>query len=233
MNPKLSAGISFVAGAAIGTLATWFFTKSYVQKQVNESLDIIRKTSASNDIVLPKPKDEEILEENSAEKAENEGEVPEVYVKNEPARLKNDLQKKAAIMAREKKDIVDYNKLIKEYMYTPDEKYDEDDEEYSDYPYLITKDMIPFGEKTDSDGYPYSKIALMYYDDGIIADADDNIIDDVEGTIGMDNLTHFGDYPDKNTIYVRNDPLKEDFEVSMSNLTWEGDILRLRPYLRQ
>lgn len=64
-----------------------------------------------------------------------------------------------------------------------------------------------FGEE---DGY--ERVSLTYYADGVLTDEMDEIVDDVEGTVGVDSLTHFGEYED-DSVFVRNDTLKIDYEI--------------------
>lgn len=71
-------------------------------------------------------------------------------------------------------------------------------------PYVISPDE--FGE-TD-----YKIISLNYYADNVLTDEFDNIIDDVEGTVGEASLDTFGEYED-DTVFVRNDQLEIDYEI--------------------
>ena len=74
-----------------------------------------------------------------------------------------------------------------------------------DAPYVITPEAFAEYEE-------YDTVSLTYYDDGVLADEDDNIIEDVEGMVGVDSLTHFGEYED-DSVYVRNDRYKCDYEI--------------------
>ena len=71
-------------------------------------------------------------------------------------------------------------------------------------PYVITPEEFNNSE--------YECQTLFYYADHILADDDYNVIGDVEGSIGYSALAHFGDY-EIDSVYVRNDRLKIDFEV--------------------
>lgn len=52
----------------------------------------------------------------------------------------------------------------------------------------------------------YSTETLYYYEDGVLTDDYDNVIEDVEEMVSEEALKHFGDYEDdKDTVYVRND----------------------------
>lgn len=66
---------------------------------------------------------------------------------------------------------------------------------------------------TDFGEIEYNTITLSYYKDGILADYETNeIIEDIDRTVGLDSLSHFGEYED-NCVYVRNDRLKCDYEI--------------------
>lgn len=74
-------------------------------------------------------------------------------------------------------------------------------------PYIISPDQ--FGEL-----FGYDTISLNYYADKVLADDNDEIIDDVDNTVGLESLNHFGDYKeDPDCVYVRNDALKADYEI--------------------
>lgn len=50
--------------------------------------------------------------------------------------------------------------------------------------------MIPpeqFGDDEE-----YEQISLTYYADGVLADENDEVIEDVEDAVGIDSLNHFG-----------------------------------------
>jgi hypothetical protein len=74
-----------------------------------------------------------------------------------------------------------------------------------DRPYVISPDE--FGEFED-----YETISLTYYSDGVIADDEDNVIEEVDDMIGYDSLNHFGEYED-DCVFVRNDRVKCDYEI--------------------
>lgn len=74
-------------------------------------------------------------------------------------------------------------------------------------PYVISPSE--FGEN-DS----YETMTLFYYNDGILADPDNNVIEDIESCIGYESLNHFGEYNDgDDSVYVRNDDTMTDYEV--------------------
>lgn len=77
----------------------------------------------------------------------------------------------------------------------------------SDEPYVISPEA--FGELEDEG---YDSISLTYYADGILADDTDDVIDDIQGTVGKHSLTMFGEYED-DAVHVRNERLKTDYEI--------------------
>ena len=79
--------------------------------------------------------------------------------------------------------------------------------EKKDAPYIIPADE--FGDFDD-----YDTITLNFYADNIVADDDDEIIEDIEDTIGFDSLSRFYEGAgDIDSVYVRNERLKCDYEI--------------------
>lgn len=72
-------------------------------------------------------------------------------------------------------------------------------------PYVIA----PTDFDTEDD---YEVCSLTYYADGVLADEQGNVIEDVEGMIGRDSLNTFGEYED-DAVHVRNEALRTDFEI--------------------
>lgn len=104
-------------------------------------------------------------------------------------------------------DLVGYTDKLQEYGYT---NYSQNskkrkDDSMLDKPYVISPEE--YGENVD-----YENINLTYYSDGILADDDDEIVDDIDGTVGSDFADHFGDYED-DAVFIRNDRMKCDYEI--------------------
>lgn len=72
-------------------------------------------------------------------------------------------------------------------------------------PYVISPEE--YGEYDD-----YETISLTYYNDGVLADENDEIVDDVSFTVGDEAMDHFGEYED-DSVFIRNDKLKSDYEI--------------------
>lgn len=56
------------------------------------------------------------------------------------------------------------------------------------------------------------KISLIYYNDGVLTDENNEIVDDINEIVDEDSLKHFGEY-EEDSVFVRNDKLKCDYEI--------------------
>lgn len=133
---------------------------------------------------------------------------------------------KKADMAKLKPDLVNYAAKLQEEGYTnyaakSDKLVEkEDDDSVVEKPYVISPEE--YGEFDD-----YTKLSLTYYADGTLADDDDEIVDDVDETVGSDFADHFGDYED-DSVFVRNDRLKCDYEILRDNRSYT-DVTGMDP----
>lgn len=203
---KIFGLVSFALGVGVGVASTWqFFKKKYEQKS-NEDAASVKEAFVRmrNDL----------LKKN--DKFTN------------PA---DDFEKVRPEHLHEKPDISEYAKMIQHNKYEPTDysksKVSENvSKDYSDYksPYVISPDE--FGEEED-----YDRISFMYYADHILADDDDELVEDIAGTVGVESLTHFGEYDD-DCVYVRNERLKVDYEILKSLKTY-SEVLEQKPYLRR
>ena len=89
-------------------------------------------------------------------------------------------------------------------------------------PYVISPDE--YGDLPD-----YSRFELTYYADGVLADSDDEIVDDVDDVVGVESLLTFGTYED-DSVHVRNDRLKADYEILRDNRNYWGTRKLPRPH---
>ena len=81
-------------------------------------------------------------------------------------------------------------------------------------PYVISPD--------EYDENDYETETLYYYPDGVLTDTYDNIIEDVERTVGKESLEHFGEY-EEDSVFVRNDDLETDYEILLHPDNYEGE----------
>ncbi len=119
----------------------------------------------------------------------------------------------------EKPDISTYAEILKNEAYVP-----EGTEMAENKPYVISPDE--FGEFED-----YDTISLTYYADQVLVDDGGDKIEDVDDVVGMESLTHFGEYED-DSVFVRNDRLKCDYEILMDERTY-SEAQKERPHQRE
>lgn len=216
---KVTGFVLFVAGAAIGSVATWYYTNKKCEekyKQIaQEEIESVKEVFAKN---ASAHKDEETSpdEQSVEEKAE---------------------------MAREKPSVAEYAKILAKKGYNTNYSNApimvEDDEEQSDDPgeepgkYFGDENAQPYviAPEQFAELDEYDRISLTYYADHILADDDDRIMEDVEGTVGFESLTHFGEYED-DSVYVRNDRLKVDYEILRDERKY-SDVIKKKPYLKE
>ena len=117
----------------------------------------------------------------------------------------------------EKPDLSVYTAKLKEQGYLQD--VEEGGTDDMKKPYVISPDE--YGEMDDYDLYSYT-----YYADKVLADENNEPIEDVDQRIGLESLNHFGEYGD-DSVYVRNDELKADYEILLDNEKYE--VLFPRP----
>ena len=119
----------------------------------------------------------------------------------------------------EKPDISTYAEILKNEAYVP-----EGTEMVENKPYVISPDE--FGENED-----YDTISLTYYADQVLVDDGGDKIEDVDDVVGMESLTHFGEYED-DSVFVGNDRLRCDYEILMDERTY-SEAQKERPHQRE
>lgn len=135
-----------------------------------------------------------------------------------------------SVVEVENKNISDYAKELSRAGYTnysnveKPEKKETETKVKTDAPYVIPPEQ--FGEYDD-----YTKISLTFFSDHILADEDDEMVEDVEDVVGFESLNHFGEYED-DSVFVRNDRLKADYEILL-DLRKYSDVIKTRPHPRE
>lgn len=199
--------ILFALGAVIGSGVTYYLVREKCERAAQEEIDSVKEAF-------------ERLEEQKEKTKELSDKVHEIAEK-----------------AREKASVAEYAKQLKDQGYTyysnVEKPKEEDQPEPEQKRYFGSKDATPyvippeqFGEFDD-----YDKISLTFYADKILADDNDEILEDVEGVVGFESLTHFGEYED-DSVYVRNDRLKCDYEILLSQRDY-SDVIKSKPYLKR
>lgn len=102
---------------------------------------------------------------------------------------------------KSEEEIKEYHETIVEYT---NKESEDDDMPKKNRVYVISPEE--FG-KND-----YDAESLNYYADGVLTNSWDEVIEDVDGFVGEDSLTRFGEYED-DCVYVRNEVLQTDYEI--------------------
>lgn len=203
---KYTGALSFIFGAGLGAAAAWYFLKTKYEAIAQEEIESVKETYAKR-------------EEESNKKTE-----PETEPEPDEATKKR--------LARNKPDISVYTKQIEKLKYTGYFDEEESEEEHveesrvmQEHPYVIPPEE--FGEFDD-----YETLSLYYFvgypDEKVLADEDYEIIEDVDNIVGVDALTHFGEY-EEDSVYVRNDVLRCDYEILLDERCYdEVEIVQMR-----
>lgn len=145
-----------------------------------------------------KYKYEQIIAEMEADKTADEDVIKEEPSESEEKKGETD---EASYESAEKSK---YDNIINQNGY--DEKAGKEDEPMAvNLPYIISPEQ--FGENDD-----YDMMSMTYYANDILTDDDNQVIEDVEGSIGLDFINHFGEY-EEDAVFVRNDRTKYDYEI--------------------
>lgn len=183
----------FLAGATVGAAGAWFYCKRYYEQIAQDEIDSVKAAFAERkpDALKNARKD---YEDNS-----------------------NESNKQKADMAKLKPDLVNYAAKLQEQGYTnysnldDGKKKNEEDETVVDGPYVIPPEEYGVGS--------YTTICLTYYSDGILADDEDERVENIEDTVGADFAEHFGDY-EEDSVHIRNDHRRCDYEICKDNRTF-------------
>ena len=126
--------------------------------------------------------------------------------------------------ALNKPSLVEYTKKLHEEVYTnySDKDDGKDREKYPweksekfnpKTPYVISPDE--YGEDSE-----YDEVSLTLYADGILANRDDEIIEDVDEVIGKGSLEHMGDY-EEDAVHVCDPKKKIYYEILADENSYE------------
>ncbi len=177
-------------GVAVGAAATWFGAKKYYEKIAQEEIDSVKAVYAERN-------SDEIKKAINSKFGKDSIESYADTDENESEHnLKNYI-----------------SKLDKEGYTAGHTCVEKRKEDPMNEPYVIIPEE--FGSIEE-----YEQISLIYYADGILTDDMDDIVEDIDGTVGEDFASHFGEYED-DSVFVRNDRLKCDYEILRDYRTYE------------
>lgn len=191
----------FAVGAAIGSAATWFVVKKKYEK-ISQEVDSVKEVFAKIDEVHNWPY------KSAQEEYKIEGTIEEESVK----------------IVEECNNIMAGPTGSSPYTNYSDNETKGGSEEMG----LIDKPYVISPEDYD-DIQDYNKVTLTYYADKILADDYDNVIEDVENTVGRASLETFGKY-EEDTVFVRNDAKCTDYEITLDTRTFSDVINDISEY---
>lgn len=213
-----AAGV--IVGAGIGALITWRFLKQHYETLSQEEIDAVK---AHYSKVFKEGPDADL----SSMVAKYKDKVDELGYSgvqsddsDDPEDDEDDAEEESddAYVQEDSSDDHPEPKITNIWQYTKDHPHPEDEA------YVITFEQ--FNNEHDD----YDKSDLVYYEgDDILVDSQESPIDNVEDLIGPDALTRFGDGSrDKNMVYVRNDRIAMDFEVSRDERSYTEVIIGIQ-----
>lgn len=191
---KAKTVAAFIFGAAVGSVATWFGVKKYYEDRANEG--VAEVTEHFQNLM----KRDHAEPEYDHSDSEIIGDVEDVEVSGNGLKAKVTNLKPAIndyVRKLEEEGYIDYSSMSG--------SKPEGDKPKWKKPYVI--DPENFGELDE-----YQTVSLTYFEDQVLADDNNDIVEDVEGTVGFDALTSFGRFED-DAVHVRNERLKCDFEI--------------------
>lgn len=194
--------VSFILGAGIGSVTTYFIVKKTIQERADEEIESVVTTFKERYDKVEKILTDEQKEEVGIyipEKKELSIPVKDLNLTGEPYKEKvEDLGYSVGVDLSENNDKhVDNITQI-------------DDVKTGMAPYTISEEE--FGE------FGNEEMTLILYADGTLADDQDEIIDDPESLLG-NCLDEFSEYDD--ALYVRNESKEIDFVILRSDKTFD------------
>jgi hypothetical protein len=210
MKEATKSFLIFTAGLSVGGVAGYFATKKYLevkyeqdlQMQIQDVKDHYKLIRKEGEYAAPEtvPVDyENVLE--GLEYIEHSEEGPEAEDVN-PV-------------------FVDEEEVVETEETEFASEYQEEYERDRSQPYIIT--VKEFMEDRDE----YDKTTITYFeDDDVLCDEREEVIPNVEYTVGNDALTKFGELSeDKNIVYVRNERTSTDFEIVRDRRSYAEVVL--------
>lgn len=236
-NPLLIAGAAAL-GIVAGGVGGYYFAKKklelkYAQiadQEIAEAKEFYSRTNKTGDYETP---------ESAAKKlgieVEDAPEEEEAVLKNAVKSFTNyqgmfPVPKGEAPVETEEELLVEETVAVVEAevvnVFAPESAEDEWDYETEiskrteDAPYIIHVDEFNAAEQD------YVQSSLAYYvADDVLADERDLPIEEVDSTVGEDNLKFGYGSKDNNMVYVRNDRIQVDFEIVRSKGSYAQEVL--------
>jgi K+/H+ antiporter YhaU regulatory subunit KhtT len=214
---NLVGGIG-VVGFALGAAAGYFYARHRLENvyrqiaehEIEEAKAFYSILNKTGDYASPEKAAEALLAyQGEIDKVELEEELTEAIVE-------------ATDSVREQTKVV--KRATKKLAAIPREEFDYDKEVQNrtdDRPYIITKAEF---EQNEMD---YEQETLTYYQgDDVLADPRDEVVEMVDGTVGIENLARFGHGSgDPSIVYTRHEGLALDCEIVLDKREFKKVVL--------
>lgn len=205
---KKNVILASTIGAVVGAIASFIVTRCYYEKKINDevSKEIESYKNAVHAVIDKHANQDKADEVYTAEPEKNESET-ENTGNDVP-----DVIKYARLLAeRQKSDYSKFSASIKET-----EDFDNKD---SDEPARVV-DYMEFEEDQN-----YDTMCIYYYADGVYANDDDEIVEDIEKFLGPTPSKHLGELSgDEDVVYFVNDKTQMYYELYRSEKNYFGDV---------
>lgn len=207
MNNLVKCGISFVVGGALCSSATVFLVKKHYSKKADLQIEEMRAYFSEK---YEKNEEKEVFVEDSEES------------KTETAQY---LVEKFKYVPPTEQELAEKEHPSDDF----EEKIDEKEaEKYVSQDIPTNKLRDPFQileEEYINDRY-FEKVSVVYYDgDGTLSDEDESMMD-IGSSIGLEAIDLLDDY---DPLYIRNEKLGIDYEITVSPLAYSEYVLGIQP----
>lgn len=183
MKNILSKVLVFAAGAAVGSLVTWRVVKTAYERILADEIESIKDAFARLD---EEDGDEYVTDEYEEEVREDD-------------------------CATKRMPMTEYSSIVTKYKHPSDGKSDEEGDGDDPIASAINGPYVILPQDFGDGNYDHDLYCITYYADHVLAD-DWFVTMDIEETIGLEALDHFGDHAE-DVVHVRNERLKADYEV--------------------
>jgi hypothetical protein len=219
--------LAFLVGAASGAFATYRFLDKKYEARADEEIESIREF-ANKRIreIEARAQDEQNDEPATVVKRRTKADNNYTHTYTDYNSIYKTKEPLSSVAER-----LHHNEEPVEVQHPSDDGPVEDD--YEPKPVDGDGNILPYtitSQAYSESVLNFDKLNLTYYDeDDTLADENEEIVTDVEGTIGFDSLSCFGENDDdKDTIYVRNERMGADFEVNQIHQSYSEVVLGIQ-----
>lgn len=238
-TPKFAVAVASAVSLATGSVGGYFLAKTQLEKkyaaiadkEIEDAKAFYAQRNKEGDYadpsVLAAKYDE--VEEYVVDDAFDE------EIRESAKALLKDLAYRAAEEGHPEEEVsvtekVEVKASIRQNIFDNPDKVEEEDDDFDleaekenrspDRPYVIHVDEFLENETE------YSQNSISYFEgDEVLVDEMDQPIRDIQGVVGVENLSFGYGSRDKNVVYIRNDRLEIDFEVTRSEGKYTTEVL--------